>query len=140
MKFRQLINLLEGAHLTYVPSVLGGNNCILIAIKIITNCHKAGFLSDDKCQFVNILGRLPKTADGFQFGMSANVYIKIDGKAISAGVLGIQSPDSGHEDDYEDGKRWLITLMDEDGEEWEVWDGDCYSTMEAAEKAIKKGG
>lgn len=87
-----------------------------------------------------IVERLPTTADGVPIALGMNLWL--EGGMLTSegvGVLSITDPDHRHPDDYPVGERWCITVRDGCGDELTVWNGQCYSTREAALAARERG-
>jgi len=83
---------------------------------------------------MSFLGSFPYTKDGFKFGMGANLWLKSQrtGKPVPVGVLAILDPNDRHHEDYEEGKRYIVTVITADsGEEIEVHESELYTTEQA---------
>jgi hypothetical protein len=86
------------------------------------------------------LGQLPTTGDGVAFGMGANLFRSTYDGIRAMGVVEMEDPNDRHWEDYPDGARWTIRLIDENGDFWESAEGELYSTREAAEAAQRAAG
>jgi hypothetical protein len=81
------------------------------------------------------LGDRPMSGDGVWFGPGAHFWIFDEGAFVECGVLSITDPNDRHWEDYEPGRRWKVFVRDINGNDFEAWNGDLYTSKEACEAA-----
>jgi len=83
-----------------------------------------------------VLAKLPKGGDGLPIVVGGNHwYRNWENDIYECAVVSIADRMAFHPDDYPPGQRWDVGVLNHIEEREEVFDGDVYSSLAAAEKA-----